>query len=89
MEGKIKLYTEEEVKKIAAIFATTYNSGACQWDKHEDALRDINNNSTPIEIIGGSEFMQSDDVYIEDCNFEDGRYESVLVPIEFFKGFRF
>lgn len=33
--------------------------------------------------------MQSDDVYIEDCNFKDGRYKTVLVPIEHFKGFNY
>lgn len=41
-------YTEKEVKEIVANFVTEWNPFACQWDKPEDVLKDINSGKTPV-----------------------------------------
>jgi hypothetical protein len=76
----VTLFTKEQVEVIVAEFCKTYNtSSLITGEESVPEIIDVIKNLIPYNITPLNQYLEADDVYIEDCELPDGRYTKVLI----------
>lgn len=79
----ITLYTEEDLFRAVIHLAKTIDTSSIPEDKIEKEVETFISEMN----LKGKEFICVPSAHVEDCHIEDGRYEEIFLPKEYFKGF--